>query len=55
MPADKKDFELVLNIFLLEKSLVHFNDELNNRPEWVITPLRMIRSIMDVQKDALVS
>jgi maltose alpha-D-glucosyltransferase/alpha-amylase len=50
IPHDKTDLEVVLHTFLLEKSLVHFNSELNNRPEWSIVPLRIIKSILGIKE-----
>ena len=52
LPHDKADLEVVLHTFLLEKSLVHFNAELNYRPEWSIVPLRIIKSILGVNEFA---
>jgi maltose alpha-D-glucosyltransferase / alpha-amylase len=50
VPKDEKDLEVVLNTFLLEKALVHLSYELNNRPEWAIVPLRIIKSILGVKE-----
>ncbi|MGZ5285959.1 MAG: maltose alpha-D-glucosyltransferase, partial [Flavisolibacter sp.] len=46
IPEDNHHLETVLHSFLLEKSLVHLNAELQNRPQWAIVPLLMIKSIM---------
>lgn len=46
IPDDKEDFEVLLETFLLEKAVYELNYELNNRPDWVIIPLRGIKSIM---------
>jgi len=50
IPRELSDLEVVLHTFLLEKSLVHFNAELNNRPEWSIVPLRIIKSILGIKE-----
>ena len=47
IPKEKKDFDMMLQTYLLEKAIYELNYELNNRPDWVIIPLRGIRSIMD--------
>jgi maltose alpha-D-glucosyltransferase / alpha-amylase len=46
IPAGKEDLDILLTTFLLEKSIYELNYELNNRPNWVIIPLRGIKSIM---------
>ncbi len=51
IPKEKKDFEVVLQTFLLERALIHLNYELHNRPEWVLAPIRIIKSIMSIRKD----
>ncbi len=53
VPADEEDFTIVLHTFLLEKTLAHFSEELNQRPQWAIAPLRLLRSIMGIQEDTL--
>ena len=46
VPADKEDLEILLQTHLLQKAIYELNYELNNRPDWVIVPLRGIMSIM---------
>jgi maltose alpha-D-glucosyltransferase/alpha-amylase len=41
------EFETLLDIFMLEKSIYELNYELNNRPEWVDIPLDGILEIME--------
>lgn len=55
VPQDKTEFEIVLNTFLLEKALAHLNWELNNRPEWVRAPLRIITSVMGIRESQQVA
>ena len=46
IPGEKEDLEVLLQTFLLQKAIYELNYELNNRPNWVIIPLRSIKSIM---------
>lgn len=46
IPADKEDLGILLETFLLEKAIYELNYELNNRPDWVMIPLRGIKAIM---------
>jgi maltose alpha-D-glucosyltransferase / alpha-amylase len=47
LPSDKEELEIMLNAYLLEKAVYELGYELNNRPEWVITPLRGIRDLIE--------
>ena len=51
IPKEKADLEVVLHTFLLEKSLVHFNNELNHRPEWSVVPLKIIKSVLGIKDE----
>ncbi|HYG19032.1 MAG TPA: maltose alpha-D-glucosyltransferase [Ohtaekwangia sp.] len=57
VPADAADLEILIRTFLLEKAIYELNYELNNRPDWVIIPLRGIRSIMQqpVAEEAVIA
>jgi maltose alpha-D-glucosyltransferase / alpha-amylase len=46
IPGVKEDLEILMTTFLLEKSVYELNYELNNRPDWLLIPLRGIKSIM---------
>lgn len=46
IPEDDADINLLLETYLLEKAIYELNYELNNRPDWVLIPLRGITSIM---------
>jgi maltose alpha-D-glucosyltransferase / alpha-amylase len=46
IPKDKKDLEILMTTFLLEKSIYELNYELNNRVDWITIPLRGIREIV---------
>ena len=47
VPDSESDRELMLNTYLLEKAIYELGYELNNRPDWVIIPIRGIKYIMD--------
>jgi maltose alpha-D-glucosyltransferase/alpha-amylase len=51
VPKNREDLEILLTTFLLEKALYELNYELNNRPGWVMIPLRGIKAMM--KKDAV--
>jgi len=53
IPKNKDDLETLLTTFLLEKAIYELNYELNNRPGWVMIPLRGIKDLM--KKDTLLS
>ncbi|BDV43787.1 alpha-amylase [Geotalea uraniireducens] len=42
VPADRRDLEILLRCFLLDKAVYELGYELNNRPAWVALPLRGI-------------
>jgi maltose alpha-D-glucosyltransferase/alpha-amylase len=46
IPVEKEEVELLLRVFLLEKAVYEVGYELNNRPEWVVIPLRGIKDLM---------
>jgi len=46
IPNNTDDLEVLLQTFLLQKAIYELNYELNNRPDWVIVPLRGIKSII---------
>ena len=39
---------MILKIFLLEKAIYEVGYELNNRPDWVIIPLKGIKDLLEV-------
>ncbi len=47
IPRDKEDLDILMRTFLLEKAIYELNYELNSRPDWVMVPLRGIKSIMN--------
>ena len=46
VPDNTKDFKILMETFLLEKAVYELNYELNNRPDWVLIPLRGIKTII---------
>ena len=46
IPGSHEDFKILMYTFLLEKALSELNYELDNRPEWIIIPLRGIKAIL---------
>jgi maltose alpha-D-glucosyltransferase/alpha-amylase len=53
VPKQAEDLEILLQTFLMQKAVYELNYELNNRPGWVLVPLRGIKSI--VMKNRLVN
>jgi len=48
VPGDVTDINMLLKIFLLEKAVYEVSYELNNRPDWVIIPLKGIKDLLEV-------
>ncbi|MGM1056911.1 MAG: maltose alpha-D-glucosyltransferase [Bacteroidota bacterium] len=46
IPKEQEDFDILMETFLLEKAVYELNYELNNRPDWLLIPLRGIKSII---------
>ncbi|MBL0743926.1 maltose alpha-D-glucosyltransferase [Chryseolinea lacunae] len=46
VPADKEDLNILMNTFLLEKAIYELNYEMNNRPDWLVIPMRGIQDII---------
>jgi len=46
VPEDRDQLEILLNVFLLDKSIYEIGYELNNRPDWVRIPIEGIKFIM---------
>jgi maltose alpha-D-glucosyltransferase/alpha-amylase len=45
VPDNSEDVKILLDVFLLSKAFYELNYELNNRPDWVMIPLKGILSI----------
>ncbi len=46
VPSDEKDFAVLLETFVLEKAVYELGYELNNRPDWLMIPVRGIEQIL---------
>lgn len=46
LPKNKQDFEMLLSSFLLEKAIYEAGYELNNRPDWLMIPIRGIQQLL---------
>jgi maltose alpha-D-glucosyltransferase/alpha-amylase len=46
VPQSRKDFALLLETFLLEKAAYELGYELNNRPDWLMIPIRGIEHVL---------
>jgi maltose alpha-D-glucosyltransferase/alpha-amylase len=49
LPAIKEELRMLLDLYLLEKSVYELGYELNNRPDWVKIPLQGIRQLLEQQ------
>lgn len=49
LPDDIREFEILLDVFLLDKAVYELAYELNNRPEWVKIPLKGLMELMDTE------
>ncbi len=47
MPENRDDFEVVLDVMLLEKALYELRYEANNRPDWIRIPALGITQLLD--------
>jgi len=46
IPTDESDFQVLLEAYLLDKAVYEVGYELNNRPAWVVIPIRGIKHIL---------
>ncbi len=47
LPQDDEEFQMLLNVFTLEKAVYELSYELNNRPSWVRLPLKGIVHLLE--------
>lgn len=47
IPEKEEDLKILMETYLLEKAVYELNYELNNRPDWVLIPIRGIESIIN--------
>jgi len=41
-----EELQIIKDVYLLQKAVYELNYEINNRPDWVLVPLRGIKSIL---------
>ncbi|MEY2531472.1 MAG: maltose alpha-D-glucosyltransferase / alpha-amylase, partial [Verrucomicrobiota bacterium] len=46
VPQNTEDFQIMLEAYLLDKAVYEVGYELNNRPDWVVIPIRGIKHIL---------
>jgi maltose alpha-D-glucosyltransferase/alpha-amylase len=46
IPRDDEEFQVLLEAYLLDKAVYEVGYELNNRPDWVVIPIRGIKHIL---------
>ena len=46
IPKREEDFQIMLEAYLLDKAVYEVGYELNNRPDWVVIPIRGIQHIL---------
>jgi maltose alpha-D-glucosyltransferase/alpha-amylase len=46
IPRDENDLQVMLEAYLLDKAVYEVGYELNNRPDWVVIPIRGIKHIL---------
>ncbi len=47
VPLEPDDSKLLLNMFMLEKAVYEIGYEINNRPDWLMIPLRGVAFVLD--------
>ncbi|MDB5110855.1 MAG: trehalose synthase [Mucilaginibacter sp.] len=50
VPKDSEDLQLLMQTYLLQKAIYELNYEINNRPGWVLVPIRGIKSIVEASR-----
>ncbi len=50
MPQNREEFRTLMELFLLEKSLQELGYDIENRPSWIMIPMRLISYIMTGQR-----
>jgi len=50
LPADRKELEVILTCFMLDKAVYELGYELNNRPDWVMIPIKSILDLLSAPR-----
>lgn len=50
LPKNSESMDILMNAFLLNKAVYELGYELNNRPDWLLIPLRGIQSILNFRE-----
>jgi maltose alpha-D-glucosyltransferase/alpha-amylase len=48
LPKERDELKILLDTFLLEKAVYELGYEINNRPDWIIIPIRGIQNVMKI-------
>jgi maltose alpha-D-glucosyltransferase/alpha-amylase len=49
VPKDREVLNIMLKAYLMEKAIYEIGYELNNRPDWIIIPLRGIKHLLEIK------
>jgi maltose alpha-D-glucosyltransferase/alpha-amylase len=49
VPKNNDDLQIILEAYLLDKAVYEIGYELNNRPSWVVIPIRGIKHILQAE------
>lgn len=49
IPKEREELSILLRAYALEKAIYELGYELNNRPEWIIIPLRGIKHLLEIK------
>lgn len=50
LPKDPREIDTLLNAYILHKAVYELDYELNNRPDWVMIPLRAIKTLLEARE-----
>lgn len=53
LPKNRDEFRLLLELYLLEKSLYELDYELNNRPDWIAIPMQGVLDVLNATRDVV--
>ncbi|MDY6856297.1 MAG: putative maltokinase, partial [Thermodesulfobacteriota bacterium] len=50
LPSQEEELNAMLQAFLMEKAVYELGYELNNRPDWIIIPIKGIEDLLEVER-----